>query len=72
MGLKAAMREHAVIADRDTERGEKVHPYEESDIVPVNQVVPEQPDRVKRGNQWRYDYANYVDHFVDSFTCHLF
>jgi hypothetical protein len=70
MGLKAAMCQHAVIAHCDADRAEKIHPGQNSDIVPVDQALPEQPDRAERASE-RYDHAEHRDRLFESAFGHI-
>jgi len=56
-GLEAAMRQQAVVADRDAEPWKGEEPEEECELRPADPLVPQQPHRVDDGDE-RVDDAD--------------
>jgi hypothetical protein len=65
------MGQHAMVADRDSKRGEEIHSHENRNIVPGHQPLPEQPDRADDADE-RGNHTDECDSFFEPFVCHMF
>src|SRR6185503_21146369 len=54
-GLERAMREEAVVADRDAEAGDRVHEREDREVLPADRLVPQQHDRAEERDERKDD-----------------